>query len=300
MKYLVLLIFFASVCYIHFRGKKRYRFFRQLSDHSTFVAPLNAFMYYFSAIPKTPYLPESLFPELQPLKSNWQEIKQEAEHLLKLTEIKSSDNYDDAGFNSFFKTGWKRFYLKWYDDAHPSAKELCPVTTSIINQIPGIKAAMFASLPDGSRLPQHRDPYAGSIRYHLGLTTPNNDSCFIDVDGTRYSWRDGEVVLFDETYIHYAENTSGENRIILFCDIERPMKYSWAQKVNYFFGRYLVAAAAAPNNDGDKVGGINKIFKYVYKIRIVGKKLKAWNKPVYYLIKWVLFTLIAVAIWTHI
>lgn len=300
MKYLVLLIFFASVCYIHFRGRKRYPFFRQLSDHSTFVAPLNTFMYFFSAIPKTPYLSASLFPELQPLQSNWEEIKKEGEHLLKLTEIKSSDSYDDAGFNSFFKTGWKRFYLKWYDDAHPSAKVLCPVTTGIINQIPGIKAAMFASLPDGGRLPQHRDPYAGSIRYHLGLSTPNQDSCFIDVDGTRYSWRDGEVVLFDETYIHYAENKSGENRIILFCDIERPMKYSWAQKVNYFFGRYLVAAAAAPNNAGDKIGGINKIFKYVYKIRIIGKKLKAWNKPVYYLIKWVLFSAIAYAIWTHL
>jgi beta-hydroxylase len=27
-----------------------------------------------------------------------------------------------------------------------------------------------------------------------------------DVDGQRYSWRDGESVVFDETYIHYAEN----------------------------------------------------------------------------------------------
>lgn len=51
---------------------------------------------------------------------------------------------------------------------------------------------MFATLPDGSRLPRHRDPYAGSLRFHLGLATPSDDRCFIEVDGQRYSWRDGE------------------------------------------------------------------------------------------------------------
>ena len=35
--------------------------------------------------------------------------------------IKRSEQLNDVGFNSFFKTGWKRFYLKWYDDSHPSA-----------------------------------------------------------------------------------------------------------------------------------------------------------------------------------
>jgi aspartyl/asparaginyl beta-hydroxylase (cupin superfamily) len=34
--------------------------------------------------------------------------------------------------------------------------------------------------------------------------TPNDDRCFIEVDGIRYSWRDGEAVIFDETYIHWA------------------------------------------------------------------------------------------------
>ncbi len=32
--------------------------------------------------------------------------------------------------------------------------------------------------------------------------------------------------MFDETYIHYAENGTDQNRIILLCDIERPMTRS--------------------------------------------------------------------------
>jgi beta-hydroxylase len=54
---------------------------------------------------------------------------------------------------------------------------------------------MFAELPPGAKLNPHRDPYAGSLRYHLGLVTPNDDRCFIEVDGERHSWRDGQGVI---------------------------------------------------------------------------------------------------------
>ena len=109
------------------------------------------------------------------------------------------------------------------------------------------------------------------------------------MDGERYSWRDGEGVMFDETYLHYAENQSGQNRLILFCDIERPMRYRWAQAVNHWLGRNLMSAATAPNEEGDRTGGVNKMFKYIYAIRRVGKRLKAWNRTGYYIIKWILF-----------
>ncbi|SUI84870.1 Aspartyl/Asparaginyl beta-hydroxylase [Serratia quinivorans] len=236
MKYIILLLFILCVVYVHYRGRVRYTFWRQLSDHSTFTAPLNVFMYLFSRVPTTPYLQPEQFPELQVLRENWQTIRDEGLQLMAIQQIKASDQFNDAGFNSFFKTGWKRFYLKWYEDSHPSAMSLCPQTTALLRSLPSVKAAMFAELPDGSRLPRHRDPYAGSLRYHLGLITPNDDRCFIEVDGERYSWRDGEGVMFDETYLHFAENQSGQNRLILFCDIERPMRFRWAQGINHWLG----------------------------------------------------------------
>ncbi|EKU28451.1 beta-hydroxylase [Alcaligenes sp. HPC1271] len=137
-------------------------------DHSTFTAPLNVFMYGFSAVPNEPYLDLKHFPELNKLLEHCDEIRAEAEQLFGEGHIKASDKYNDAGFNSFFKTGWTRFYLKWYDADHPSARELCPVTTNLLKDIPSIKAAMFTSLPPGARLPRHRDPYAGSLRFHMG------------------------------------------------------------------------------------------------------------------------------------
>ncbi len=62
MKYIILLIIVIAVLYVHYRGRVRYRFWRQLSDHSTFTAPLNGFMYLFSRVPNTPYLRPEMFP----------------------------------------------------------------------------------------------------------------------------------------------------------------------------------------------------------------------------------------------
>ncbi len=294
IKWTIVALIVASILYVHYRGRVRHKPFRQLSDHSSFMAPINAFMYLFSKVPDKPYHSPNEFPELAALTSRWEEIRDEA--LTLEDHIKGSQKYDDAGFNSFFRRGWKRFYLKWYGESHESARQLCPKTTEILGAIPSIKAAMFAELPSGSKLMKHRDPYAGSIRYHLGLRTPNDNRCFINVDGTPYSWRDGEAVMFDETFIHYAENQSDQNRLILFCDIERPMKYRWAAAVNHWFSRNVMAAASSPNDENDHTGGLNRAFKYIYKIREAGKRLKKKNKTVYYIVKWLIFGGIVVAI----
>jgi beta-hydroxylase len=57
---------------------------------------------------------------------------------------------------------------------------------------------------------------------HLGLSCPPEAA--ILVDGRRYSWRDGEDVLFDDTYVHEVANESATRpRVVLFCDVEARM-----------------------------------------------------------------------------
>lgn len=297
MKVFLVLFFIVSVLYVHFRGNVRHKFSRQLKDHSTFLAPVNFILYLTSRLPSTPFHPVERFPELKTLEDNWQAIREEGLNLMEQGRIQKSDAYNDAGFNSFFKTGWKRFYLKWYGDSHPSAQALCPLTTELVRSIPTIKAAMFAELPPGARLVRHRDPYAGSMRYHLGLATPNDDACFIEVDGQRYSWRDGQGVVFDETFIHYAENTTEQNRLILFCDVERPLRFGWARAFNRWFSRNVMAAASSPNSDEDQTGGINRAFAKLYQIRVKGKALKKRSRFAYYGVQWLLFALVVAFIY---
>lgn len=283
---LILYVLAISALIVHFRGRQRLRFGRQIFDHSTFLAPYNVLMYAFSAVPNKPVLTTEHFPELKPLRDNWQTIREEAVKMFDEGYIRAAVKNNDWGFYSFFKSGWKRFYLKWYEDFLPSAQALCPKTVETLKLVPNIHGAMFAMLPPGARLGAHRDPYAGSLRYHLGLVTPNSDQCRIVVDGVECVYRDGEDFLFDETYIHIAENKTETGRIILLCDIERPMKSSVMANVNHWVSENIVKASTTNNVEGERIGTLNKAFSYLYEAHKASRRLKEWNRRFYYGVKY--------------
>ena len=286
LKWVAVAAFVASVAYVHLRGRIRHRLVKQLTDHSTFVAPYNVLMYAFSALPRGPYHDVAAFPELAPLKENWQVIRDEALRLRDDGYVRAAAANNDIGFQSFYRYGWKRFYLKWYEDPLPSARALCPRTVALLESIPTLHGAMFALLPAGGKLGVHRDPYAGSMRYHLGLDCPNSDECRIFVDGEPYSWRDGEAVVFDETFIHWAENRTDQARMILFCDVERPLKSGFVTRVNRWVSEHIVKASATSNLEGERIGALNRFFVYFREIEPRRVRLKNWNRNVYYVVKW--------------
>jgi beta-hydroxylase len=104
-------------------------------------------------------------------------------------------------------------------------------------------------------------------------------------------------VVFDETYIHWALNGTDQNRLILFCDIERPMRYRWAQAINRWLGRTMMTAAASPNETGDETGGINKLFRFVWIAGQYRRKVKRFSKPLYYVLKFGLIAAVAAGIY---
>ncbi len=260
---LALFAFFAlCVLLVHLRGRVRLRFDRQLVDHSAVFAPYNLLMYAFSAVPARPILDRRGFPQLDLLQANWQTIRAEALSLFDEGHIRAAAKNDDASFNSFFKQGWKRFYLKWYGEPLASAEALCPQTVALLKSIPSIKAAMFATLAPNSRLNPHRDPFAGSLRYHLGLITPNSRDCRIFVDGEEHAWGDGKDVVFDETYVHWVENKTDQTRVILFADVERPLRTRWMSAINHRVGAFMGRITASPNTEGEaeKTGFVNRLY----------------------------------------
>ena len=63
-KWIVLALIIASAVYVHYRGRVRHGFFRQLTDHSTLFAPYNVLMYAFSKVGSNPFVDIAAFPEL--------------------------------------------------------------------------------------------------------------------------------------------------------------------------------------------------------------------------------------------
>jgi beta-hydroxylase len=157
--------------------------------------------------------------------------------------------------------------VKWYGEPLQSARALCPKTVALMESIPSVNAALFAVLAPKSRLGEHRDPFADSVRYHLGLITPNSDDCRIYIDGTPYSWRDGQDVVFDETYIHSVINDTDQCRIILFCDVARPIANPVVRDINRFVTQHIVKISAAHNMDAEQLGILNSVSGYVYVLK---------------------------------
>ena len=279
---LVLLVLYVlSVLRVHLRGRVRLPFKRQLLDHSGFFAPYNVLAYAFSAVPARVFPDRRAFAHLDPLRDGWRTVREEALHLFDEGYIRAAEKHNDASFASFFKEGWKRFYLTWYGQPLPSALALCPNTVALLRTIPEVKAAMFALLPPGAKLNPHRDPFAGSLRYHLGLVTPNSDACRIFVDGQEYSWRDGEDVVFDETFVHWAENRTDVTRVILFCDVERPLRTAPMRAFNRLVSRVLGQATASQNLPEEKVGSVNRLYALAHRGGEARKRFKRAHPKVY-------------------
>jgi beta-hydroxylase len=288
-----LLAFFslASITYVYaFRGDYRHPHLRQyLRKCWPMFAPFNCLLYASTERrARHPIMDLSEFPELGLLRDNWQTIRDEALALyeserLDATGSPQSQGYFDIGFHTFFKYGWRKFYLKWYGYTHHSAIASCPETVRLLERIPAVHGAMFTLLPPGSKLTRHSDPFACSLRYHLGLATPNSPDCWIEIDNLRYHWRDGEALLFDETYVHHAKNESDRYRLILMCDVERPMN-PFGRAVNAIY-RQIMRLTVVPNDADDHRGLINVAFSRLQPLLDRGKALKESNRNLYRLLK---------------
>ena len=274
-------LFLLSALAVHLRSRVRLKLGRQLASHATVFAPYNLLMYAFSAVPAGAFPDRKRFTAVDVLRDNWQTIRDEAAGLFDQGHIRDALKDDDASFASFLKVGWKRFYVKWYGEPLPSAQTLCPKTVELVNRIPGVKAAMFALLPPGTTLNPHRDPFAGSLRYHLGLITPNSPDCHIFVDGQEYFWRDGEDVIFDETCVHWVENKTDMTRVIFFADLERPLRSRVMARINHHVGNFMGAITASPNQVSERTGAINRLFSALRQRREKSRGFKQRHRKLF-------------------
>jgi len=109
-----------------------------------------------------------------------------------------------------------------------------------------------------------------------------------ELDVMTHFWRDGEPVMFDETFIHTAENRSDVTRIILFCDVERPLRNRTITALNHVVEMTLIRASQTENAPGDRVGLLNHLFNGAYRVRLIGKWIKRKSTFAHYTLKWLI------------
>lgn len=180
-----------------------------------------------SLVPDAPVLDQRLLPWTGAIAAQWQAIRNEAEQVLTsgapipaLNRI-SPDHARIARGDS-----WRSFFLVGYGQRIEANCRRAPRTAYAVAAIPRLNSAFLSILEPGAHIPRHKGVSKGLLTWHLGLRVPaDTGACRMEVGGETVVWRDGEGVLFDDTYAHEVWNGSAERRLILLVQVERPMRW---------------------------------------------------------------------------
>lgn len=166
-------------------------------------------------------------PVLRAIDAAYNDIRAELERLLPYQD--QMPRYHDLDTDLLYSSGrfhrdkrWNVFMLFCLDSLPEENRKLCPKTCAVLDGIPYINQAFFSILDPGKSIPAHTGPTRSYLRYHLGLRVPANNPPRIRVRDQYYTWKEGESVLFDDSWEHEIYNNASEVRAVLIVDVMRP------------------------------------------------------------------------------
>ncbi len=165
-------------------------------------------------------------PELNAVTEAYPVIRAEFDRLLADWATLPQYHEVDAGEAKISNTTpkrWNVFMLEILGHRPAVNRACCPETCRVLEHVPNMLQAFFSILDPGKSVPEHEGPYRGYLRYHLALRVPTHNPPKLVVNGQDYCWREGEAVLFDDSWPHSVVNSSAETRAVLIIDIRRPM-----------------------------------------------------------------------------
>lgn len=178
-----------------------------------------------SRVPNTPVLDSADFAWTELLREHWHEIRAEAERVAmrqgaapSLAHV-SPDHRQIAAVDM-----WRSFFLWGYGYRIEDNLAQCPVTASVVAQIPRLNSAFFSILAPGTHIPDHRGVTKALITCHLGLVVPQDGDVRMRVDRQVVRWAEGETLVFDDTYSHEVWNDSAATRVVLLIQFRRPLR----------------------------------------------------------------------------
>ena len=178
-----------------------------------------------SLVSTTPVIPISEFPEVSQLEDAYSDIRGELDTLLERPEdIPAFHQMSPDQARISKGNSWKTFALYVYGQRVDDNCAMCPKTASALESLPGMKTAMFSILAPNYHIPAHKGPTRAMVRAQLALKVPtDSEKVWIRIHDQVLHWKEGKVMLFDDTYEHEVRNDTDETRAVLFIDIERPM-----------------------------------------------------------------------------
>ena len=121
---------------------------------------------------------------------------------------------------------WGAFYLVKSGAEVPENAARCPRTMAALRAVPTCRikgrtpSVLFSFLRPRARIPPHHGFMNTRLICHLPLIVPPD--CALRVGNQTRGWREGELLVFDDSIEHEAWNLSQELRVVLIFDVWRP------------------------------------------------------------------------------
>jgi len=191
-----------------------------------------------SLVGDQPVLDNSQFPFLAEFEREWKTVLAEVQPMLaQRTMIPAFHEISPDQMKISKNQSWKVLVLFGFGTRSESNCRRCPKTSEMLARVPGLQSAWFSIIEPGYHIPAHRGVTKGILRAHLGLKVPQAaERCRMRVGDAVVSWQPGKIFVFDDLYEHEVWNETGEERIILLFDFDRPMRL-WGRVLN----RLLIA-----------------------------------------------------------
>lgn len=154
----------------------------------------------------------------------WEAIRAEAQSLMpNLSGVPPLRHVSPDHRRIMLEDDWRTFFLWGYGYRVDENCRRCPNTAALVDTIPRLNSAFFSILMPGSHIASHRGPTKALLTCHLGLMVPNDSGCRMQLDGAEARWREGEWLVFDDTYRHEVWNDTSEPRVVLLVQVRRPV-----------------------------------------------------------------------------
>lgn len=192
----------------------------------TLMAAVAALFRRQSRIGAEPTFDPSVFPWLAGFATHWQAIRAELDAVLASADPLPAF-HDVSPDQARISQGrnWQVYPFYTFGDPFPPHCERCPRTAALLAGVPGLRNAMFSILAPRYHIPPHQGPTNGIIRIHLPLVVPRDrTACRIRVGDRIFSWEIGKPVVFDDYFEHEVWNDTDDVRVVLFFDVDRPMR----------------------------------------------------------------------------
>lgn len=125
---------------------------------------------------------------------------------------------DVVGDEVEYEGPWRAGVLCSMQQETDLARRWFPETTTAVQAIPRLQAAIFSWFSPKTILHTHQGPNAGVLRYHIGVDCPEDSA--LEIEGRAFRYQDGIGILFNDRSLHRAWNNADRPRVTLFCEIE--------------------------------------------------------------------------------